>query len=78
MASPLYGDLQGLPPLLLLVGSEEYLLSDITRFATKAQSAGVRVRLEVWPQMQHGWHLLDDVLPEARQAIARVGKFVSA
>jgi acetyl esterase/lipase len=76
LASPLYADLHGLPPLLILVGSEERLLSDATRLAAKAQAAGVTVILEVWDRMQHGWHITADFLPEGRQAIARVGEFI--
>jgi len=76
LASPLYADLRGLPPLLILVGSEEHLLSDATRFAEKAQAAGVRATLEVWPGMQHGWHITAPFLPEGRQALARIGEFI--
>lgn len=76
LASPLYADLSGLPPLLILVGSDERLLSDATRLAAKAQAAGVAVTLEVWDRMQHGWHILADFLPEGRRAIARIGEFI--
>jgi len=78
LASPLYADLQGLPPLLILVGSEECLLSDATRLATKARAAGVRVTLEVWDRMQHGWHITATFLPEGRRAIARIGEFIES
>jgi acetyl esterase/lipase len=76
LASPLYADLHGLPPLLILVGSDERLLSDATRLAAKAEAAGVTVTLEVWDRMQHGWHILAGFLPEGRQAIARIGEFI--
>lgn len=76
LASPLYADLHALPPLLILVGSDERLLSDATRFATKAQAAGVRVTLEIWDRMQHGWHIVAAFLPEGRQALARIGEFI--
>jgi acetyl esterase/lipase len=76
LASPLYADLHALPPLLILVGSDERLLSDATRLAAKAQAAGVTVILEVWERMQHGWHITPDFLPEGRQAIARIGEFI--
>lgn len=78
LASPLYADLQGLPPLLMLVGSDECLLADTTRFAAKAQAAGVRVNVEVWERMQHGWHIIAPLLPEGRRALARVGEFIQA
>ena len=76
LASPVYGDLRGLPPLLLQVGSHELLLSDVERFAEKAKAAGVEVTLEVWPEMQHDWQIAAKLLPEGRQAIAHVGEFV--
>jgi acetyl esterase/lipase len=77
LASPLYADLHGLPPLLTLVGSDEYLLSDSTRLAAKAQAAGVSVTLEIWDRMQHGWHILAPFLPEGQQALARIGQFMA-
>ncbi len=76
LASPLYADLHALPPLLILVGSDERLLSDATRLATKARAAGVTVTLEVADRMQHGWHVLARFLPEGRRAIARIGEFI--
>lgn len=76
LASPLYGDLHGLPPLLIQVGSEEILLSDSTRLAENARNAGVEVTLEIWEGMQHVWHFAANILPEARQAIEKIGKFI--
>jgi acetyl esterase/lipase len=75
-ASPLYGDLTGLPPLLLQAGDAEVLLDDSTRFAKKAELAGVDVTLEIWPEMPHVWHVFAGFLPEADQAIARIGKWL--
>jgi len=76
-ASPLFGDLTGLPPLLLQVGSDELLLSDSTRFADKAKAAGGDVTLEIWEEMIHVWHLFPQWLPEARQAIKRIAAFIN-
>ena len=75
-ASPLHGDLSGLPPLLLQVGDREILLDDTRRFAAKAREAGVDVSEEVWSEMFHVWHDFAPMLPEARQAIERIGAFV--
>lgn len=77
LASPLYAELAGLPPMLIQVGSEEYLLSDATRLADKAQAAGVVVRLEVWDHMQHGWHIMAPFLPEAHMALDEIGEFMA-
>jgi acetyl esterase/lipase len=78
LVSPLHGELAGLPPLLVQVGDVEVLLDDSTRFAAKAKAAGVDVTLEVWPDMPHVWHLFGGFLPEADQAIDRIGAFVRA
>jgi monoterpene epsilon-lactone hydrolase len=78
LASPLYADLKGLPPLLIQVGSEELFLSDATRFAEQAQAAAVKVTLQVWKGMQHEWHFAANILPEGRQAIEQIGQFIEA
>jgi acetyl esterase/lipase len=75
-ASPLFADLTGLPPLLVQVGTAELLLDDATRIAERAEAAGVDVSLEIWDDMIHVWQSFADFLPEARQAIARIGSFV--
>ena len=75
LASPLYGDLKDLPPLLLQVGTREILLSDSTRFAERAQAAGVEVTLEIEDGLIHVWHMFPG-LPEAERAIERIGAFV--
>ena len=76
-ASPLYADLRGLPPILIHVGDAEVLLDDSTRFAAKARADGVDVTLEVWAEMPHVWHAFAGLLPEADQAIARIGQWLS-
>ena len=75
-ASPLYADLHGLPPILLHVGDAEIILDDSTRFAAKAEAAGVHVTLEVWDEMPHVWHAFAGLLPEADQAIERIGDWL--
>jgi acetyl esterase/lipase len=76
LASPLFAELAGLPPLLLHVGSAETLLDDSTRFAQRARAAGVEVTLDVWPDMIHVWHAFALVLPEAREANQAIGAFL--
>lgn len=76
LASPLYADLKGLPPLLIQAGSDELLLSDATCFAEHAQAAEVDVNLEVWEGMQHEWQFAADLIPEGKQAINRIGQFI--
>jgi acetyl esterase/lipase len=76
LASPLYADLKDFPPLLIHVGTDEILLSDSTRFAERAQAAGVDVNLEVWEGMFHVWHFAANALPEGRRAINRIAQFI--
>ena len=76
LAAPLHANLEGLPPLLIHVGDAETLLDDSTRIAEKAKKSGVKVELEIWPEMPHVWHLFAPFLPEGQQAIEKIGKFV--
>lgn len=78
LASPLYGNPSGLPPLLIQVGDAEIIRDDSTRFATKAKACGVDVTLEVWPDMMHVWHIREPIFPEARDAIESIARFVRA
>ncbi|MEW6128461.1 MAG: alpha/beta hydrolase [Acidobacteriota bacterium] len=75
LASPLYADLQGLPPLLIQVGTEEILLDDSLNLEKRAKEAGVPVTLEIWEDMVHVWHFFHPMLKEGREAINRIGDF---
>ncbi|MBB5055413.1 acetyl esterase/lipase [Granulicella aggregans] len=55
LASPLYADLKGLPPLRVHVGNDEVLLDDSISLVERAAAAGVDVRLDVWQGMVHGY-----------------------
>ena len=76
LASPLFADLRGLPPLLIHVGSEEVLADDASGLAERAQTAGVEVTFEVWPQMIHVWHWFLPWLDEAQAAVEQIGGFL--
>lgn len=76
LASPLFADLAGLPPLLIHVGTAEVLLDDSRRFEQAAKQAGVDVTLEEWEDMIHVWHSFAGMLPEAQTAIDRIGAFL--
>jgi len=76
LASPLYADLTGLPPLLIQVGTAECLFDDAMRLADHARAAGVDVTLEPWDDMIHMWHMFAAILPEGQQAIDRIGEFI--
>lgn len=71
--SPLFGDPTGLPPLLVHVSGAEILLDDSLRFARRCAAVNVDVTLHVEPHMPHVWHLFAGLLPEADDALTRLG-----
>mgnify|MGYP001191320417 CR=1 FL=1 len=76
LASPINGDLRGLPPLLIQVGTAETLYDDSVRLAERARAAGVQVEFEPWEDMIHVFQSFS-MLPEATRAVARIGEFVA-
>jgi acetyl esterase/lipase len=76
LISPLYGDLGGLAPMLIQVGSLEMLLSDSTRLAARAAAAHVDTTLRVYPDMVHGFTAHFPRLACARRALAEAGAWV--
>lgn len=76
LASPVFGDYRGLPPLLIQIGEHEMLRDDGIRAARKARADGIEVILQVWPGMFHVFHSHEPLLPEARAAIEHIGEFV--
>lgn len=69
-------NLQGLPPLLIQVGTSEILLDDSIRLAELAKAAGVNVKLEVWDDMIHVFQAFAAFAPESREAIGKIGEFI--
>jgi acetyl esterase/lipase len=78
LASPLFADLRGLPPLLIHVGSDEVLLDDAVQLAATAKAAGVETTIEVWERMIHVWHWFLPMLDEAQSAVEAIGSFTRA
>jgi acetyl esterase/lipase len=76
LASPVFGDYRGVPPLLIQVGEHEMLRDDSIRVAKKARADGVSVKLEVWPGMFHVFQSHEPLLPEGREAIAHAADFM--
>ena len=76
LASPLYGDLKGFPPIFLQAGGDETLLDDSRMFAERAKAAGVEVRLDVFPEMLHSFQMMAGCAPEADDAIGRLAEWV--
>ena len=75
VASPLYGDMEGLPALLIFASQSEILLSDATRLHDKAQAAGVTSQLVLQPNMPHVWPIMV-MLPEAKASLRQVAAFM--
>lgn len=76
--SPLRGNLENLPPVLILASEAEMLVDDARRYAAKAQAAGSPVELQTWPHMVHVWPMFTPELPEAEEAYANIREFLAA
>ena len=76
LASPIYADMTGLPPIYIQVGGDETLLDDSKRLAANARKAGVNVTVDVYPEMQHVFHFLAGTAPEADEAIGKLARWV--
>jgi len=77
LASPLYGDLTGLPPVRVHVGDDEVLLDDSRRYVERAVAAGLDAKLDVWMGMAHGFVNSVGHLQAANQALSAIGAFLS-
>lgn len=76
--SPLYGDLRGLPPILVVAGDHDMLFDDSVRFAQKAKAAGVDSTFKVGEGMFHCYPVCGDLFPEAREAMSEICAFIQA
>ena len=78
VASPVRGDLSGLPPVLVQVSEAEMLFDDARRYVSKAQAAGSPVALQSWPHMVHVWQVFTPELPEADHAYDNIAEFLAS
>lgn len=76
LASPLYADLAGLPPIMIHVGEREVLRDDSIRLHDKAMEAGVSSLLRIWPVVPHVWPMFQAILPEGRQTLDESAAFI--
>ncbi len=76
LASPFYGDLTGLPPLLILVGTAELLLDDSVELAKRAKKAGVDITLDIWDDMPHVFPIFAAFAPEGQKGIKKITEFI--
>ncbi|HJP41827.1 MAG TPA: alpha/beta hydrolase [Dehalococcoidia bacterium] len=78
LAAPVYGDYRDLAPIYIQVGGDETLLDDSTRVVERAKAAGVEVKLDVFPEMQHVFQTGVGNVPEATDAVGRIGDWLRA
>ena len=81
LVSPVYAQLEGLPPLLIQVGKDETMLGDAEAFAEKAVKAGIEVRFEVYEDVPHAWHNSEQHIPgipEVWEALGNIAEFCAA
>ncbi|RMJ04099.1 putative acetyl-hydrolase LipR precursor [Marinobacter litoralis] len=76
MISPAFGDLKGLPPTLIQVGSQEILLNDATRLADAAKTAEVDVTLEIYNSLWHVFQTHCAQLQRASDALVTAAKHI--
>lgn len=76
LASPLYADLHGLPPIMIQVGSHELLLDNIIRFHKKAKDSEIEVTFELWKDMFHCFQMFSSNIPEGQGALETAGTYI--
>ena len=76
LASPLFAQLHGLPPLYIAAGTADALYADATRLADRAREAGVEVELEIGEGMMHVWPYYAPIIPEGMASVERMGAFL--
>lgn len=78
LASPLYADLTGLPPMLIQVGTAETLLDDSIRIVERLRAAGISVELQQYEDLIHVFQAFAPIVPESVEAIEKIGTFVKS
>ena len=76
LASPLFADLQGLPPMLIQVGRNEVLLDDAVALHERVVAVGGRSELRIYAHVPHGWHYGSPFVPETRRALREIAEFI--
>jgi acetyl esterase/lipase len=77
LASPVYADLDRLPPLFIHVGGREVLLDDATRLYDRARACGVDATIEIEDEMFHVWHSMATLMPEGDKGVERVARYIN-
>ncbi|WP_195336631.1 alpha/beta hydrolase [Paraclostridium bifermentans] len=75
LISPVFADLKNCPPMMILAGGREILLSDSINLARRANLDNTIVNFIVWDKLDHVF-AVDSTLPESKEAIEILGKFL--
>ncbi len=76
LASPLFGDLSGMPPMMIVAADNEILLSDSNRLAETVRALGGEASVDLWSGVPHAFPVFASRLPEGRKAIEQLGRFL--
>lgn len=74
LRNPLYGAMQGLPPIAIHANSRDPMFADAESLARRAAATGVAVELRWWPGRMHVLERYDDA--DARRSVAEIAGFV--
>lgn len=75
--SPLFASHQGLPPILIQVGSDELIVDDSTRLAARCRKSGVDVTLRVYEGFWHDFQSHAGILEAADEAMNEIAAFIA-
>ncbi|HNQ28830.1 MAG TPA: alpha/beta hydrolase [Methanolinea sp.] len=78
LASPIFADLSGLPPLYIQAGGNEVLIDGIQAFVARAEDAKIEVQFDCYDGMFHCWQVFADVVQEGVVAITRIGEYIQS
>lgn len=78
LASPVFADFAGMPPIFCLVGGDERLIDDSVRVVRSAGQAGTEATLVMTARMQHVFPIFAGAFPEADAAIGMIGAWIRA
>jgi epsilon-lactone hydrolase len=78
LISPIFADLNGLPPLIIQAGTHEVLLDDAIRLSRRAAIADVEVTLDITAGVPHVFQSFYPMIDEATAALDRAGQLLSA
>jgi acetyl esterase/lipase len=73
--SPIYGNVVGFPPAILIAGTRDLFLSNTVRTHRKLRRAGVETEIQVFEGLSHAQFHFDLNLPETREIYKEVARF---